>query len=338
MPHQITLMPSGIAFAADANETLLEAALRQDILLPHGCKHGACGTCKGSVLSGAADPGKYLPHALSDTEREAGKILFCAAHAKSDLTLDCPQASMSARIHPKSLPVRIEHLEKVAEDIILLRLRLPASETFTFRAGQYLDFLLTENRRRSFSIANAPESGDFIELHIRRIRGGFFTTWLFETAKVKDILQIEGPYGSFFLHEASEKPAILMATGTGFAPIKSMVEWSLAQNHCRPLHFYWGSRHASGLYARALPERWAAEHSHLRFTPVLFKSAPDWEGRTGSIEEVVAADYPDLSTFEVYACGSPEMVETAQQTLLERCRLPESAFYADAFTFAAPEQ
>jgi len=335
MNHQVTLMPSGATFTASADETLLEAALRQGILLPHGCRQGACGACKGDVLSGTVDHGKYQAHTLPQSEREAGKTLFCCAHVQSDLTLDCPQASVNVATACKSMSVRIERLEKAAEDVILLRLRLPASETLEFRAGQYIDFLLPENQRRSFSIANAPGSQGFIELHIRRISGGLFTPWLFETAKVKDILRIEGPHGGFFLREDNEKPIILLATGTGFAPIKSIVEQSLAQNSCRPLHLYWGSRHESDLYARALPEQWADEHEHIRFTPVLSAPPPGWQGRVGHVEDAVALDYPDLSGFEVYACGNPAMVETAQHTLVERCHLPEDAFYADAFTLAA---
>jgi len=335
MNHQVTLMPSGATFEASADETLLEAALRQNILIPHGCRHGACGACKGDVLSGTVDHGKSQEHALPQTERELGKILFCSAHAKSDLTINCPQATVNAGTSFKTMSVRIERLEKVAEDVIILNLSLPASETFTFRAGQYVDFLLAEGQRRSFSIANTPEKKGSLELHIRRISGGLFTPWLFETAKVKDILKIEGPHGGFFLREDSEKPIIMLATGTGFAPIKSIVEDSLLQNSRRPVHIYWGSRRESGLYARALPEQWAAEHPHIRFTPILAVPPADWQGRVGRVEDAVATDYPDLSDCEVYASGNPEMVETAHRALSERCRLPEDAFYADAFTLAA---
>ncbi|MDR0233971.1 MAG: CDP-6-deoxy-delta-3,4-glucoseen reductase [Zoogloeaceae bacterium] len=341
MSHQITIKPSGATFTADADETLLDAALRQGILLPHGCRHGACGACKGGVLSGTVDHGKYQPHALTDAEREAGKTLFCCAHAQSDLTIDCPKATTKAddALKVKTMPVRIERLEKVTKDVILMHLRLPASETLEFRAGQYIDFLLPEGQRRSFSIANAPGKQDFIELHIRHVSGGLFTSWLFETAKVKDILRIEGPHGSFFLRDDNKKPIILLATGTGFAPIKGIVEDSLARKSKHPLHLYWGNRHESGFYARALPEQWVKKHSHIRFTPVLFAPSHDWHGRVGQVEEVAAADYPDLSGFEVYACGNPGMVEAAHHTLTTRCGLPEDAFYADAFAFAAaPEQ
>ncbi|MDR2637737.1 MAG: CDP-6-deoxy-delta-3,4-glucoseen reductase [Zoogloeaceae bacterium] len=335
MNYQITVMPSGATCTAREDETILEATLRQGILLPSGCKNGACGACKGSVLAGDIEHGHYQPHALTAEEREAGKALFCCARARSDLVIECRQASRAGEIVTKLMPARIEALEKAAPDVIVLRLMLPASETLAFRAGQYIDILLPENRRRSYSIANAPEEKGFLELHVRRVPGGFFTTQLFETMKVKDILRFEGPHGSFFLREDSVKPVILLASGTGFAPIKSIVEHTLAQKIQRSLHIYWGCRRQADLYRRALPERWAADHPHIRHTPVLSMPDAGWKGRSGYVHAAVAADYPDLSGHEVYACGNPAMVEAARRDFLA-LGLPEEAFYADAFTFAEP--
>jgi CDP-4-dehydro-6-deoxyglucose reductase len=335
MSHQIILQPCGATYAADADETLLDAALRQGVTIPYGCKHGACGACKASVLAGEVDPGAYQPHALNEQEIADGKVLLCCARAKSDLTLENRQAARVAEIPVKLMPARVEAMEKRAPDVITLDLRLPASETFTFRAGQYIDILLADGGRRSYSIANAPEREGHLELHIRRVPNGRFTGQVFERMKIKDILRFEGPRGGFYLREDSKKPAILLASGTGFAPIKAIVEHTLAQGDARPLHIYWGCRKEIDLYLPALPAAWAAEHAHIRYTPTLSEPDADWQGRAGFVHQAVMADYPDLSGHEVYACGAPAMIEAARKDFTDARKLPEEAFFSDAFTFAA---
>ncbi|MDR0529191.1 MAG: CDP-6-deoxy-delta-3,4-glucoseen reductase [Zoogloeaceae bacterium] len=336
MTYQITIQPNGATYRARADETLLEAALRQNILLPHGCKQGVCAACKGTIREGKVDPGVVPPHVLSEAERADGKILFCRAKALSDLVLESKQVFRSDAQIVKTLPARIEEITRAAEDVLILRLMIPANETFTFRAGQYIDLLLPENRRRSYSIANAPEKTGFLELHIRRVAGGFFTTRLFETITLKEILRFEGPHGGFFLRDMGKanSPALLIASGTGFAPIKAMVESALEQGDPRPLHIYWGCRRKEDIYLSALAEAWAEKYAHLRYTPVLSEPDADWSGRTGYVHLAAAADYPDLSAHEVYACGNPQMIEAAQQTFTAQCKLREEAFYSDAFTFA----
>ncbi|MDR1889389.1 MAG: CDP-6-deoxy-delta-3,4-glucoseen reductase [Zoogloeaceae bacterium] len=334
MSHQITVQPCGATYTAEADETLLDAALRQGITIPYGCKNGACSACKASVLAGEVDPGPYQPHALNEQEIAAGKVLLCCAHAKSDLTIENRQAVLKAEIPVKLMPVRVEAMEKRAPDVITLNLRLPASETFTFRAGQFIDVLLADGQRRSYSIANAPEQAGVLELHIRRVPGGRFTGQVFEQMKVKDILRFEGPHGGFYLRDDSKKPVILLASGTGFAPVKAMVEHAIAQNSDRPLHIYWGCRKEIDLYLSALPTAWAAEHAHIRYTPVLSEPESGWRGRTGFVHQAVVADYPDLSRHEVYACGAPAMIDAARQDFANACKLPEEAFFSDAFTFA----
>ncbi|GHU39879.1 CDP-6-deoxy-delta-3,4-glucoseen reductase [Betaproteobacteria bacterium] len=338
MSHQITLQPSGATCTAEADETLLDAALRQGISIPYGCKTGACGACKASILSGEVDLGAYQPHALNEQEIAAGKALLCCAKAKSDVRVENRQASRASEIPVKLMPTRVEAMEKRAPDVITLNLRLPASETFTFRAGQYIDILLPDGQRRSYSLANAPEQTGALELHIRRVPNGHFTGQVFERMKVKDILRFEGPHGGFYLREACDKPVILLASGTGFAPVKSIVEHAILQNSRRPLHIYWGCRKEIDLYLTALPAAWAAEHAHIRYTPVLSEPDADWQGRTGFVHQAVLADYPDLSGHEVYACGAPPMIDAARKDFANIGKLPEEAFFSDAFTFAAKGQ
>ncbi|MDR0674528.1 MAG: CDP-6-deoxy-delta-3,4-glucoseen reductase [Zoogloeaceae bacterium] len=335
MTYQITLQPGALQYFAEADETLLEAALRQGVNLPYGCKNGACCACKTRLVTGEADRGAYQPHALTAHEIEEGKLLPCTARARSDLTLENLQATRAPEIPVKLMPARVEALTRISHDVIILSLRLPASESFTFRAGQYIDILLPEGQRRSYSIANAPEQEGVLELHIRRVPGGRFTGRVFEQMKVKDILRFEGPRGGFFLREESDKPVILIASGTGFAPVKAIVEYALAQGIARPMRIYWGCRARADLYLPDLPAAWAAEHPHIRFVPVLSAADADWQGRTGFVHQAVIADYPDLSRHEVYACGNPAMVDSARQELAAHCHLPEAAFFADAFTFNA---
>lgn len=335
MTYQITVQPCGATYTAKADETLLDAALRQGITIPYGCKNGACSACKASVLTGEVDLGAYQPHALNEQEIADGKALLCCARAKSDVRIENRQATLTAEIPVKLLPARVEALEKCAPDVILLKLRLPATETFTFRAGQFIDILLADGQRRSYSIANAPKQTGALELHIRRVPNGQFTGQVFEQLNIKDILRFEGPRGGFYLREESDKPAILLASGTGFAPVKAMVEHALGEGSKRPLHIYWGCRKEIDLYLSELPVAWAAGHAHIRYTPVLSEPEAGWQGRTGFVHQAVLADYPDLSAHEVYACGAPPMIDAARKDFTNVGKLPEGAFFSDAFTFAA---
>jgi CDP-4-dehydro-6-deoxyglucose reductase len=335
MSYQVTVQPSGRQFTAEADETILDAALRQGLTMPYGCKDGACGACKGHVQSGSVDHGKAQAHALKDEEKAAGMTLYCCAKAQSDLTIECRQITSANQIPAKTLPSRIEKLEKLAPDVIELHLRLPASERLQFLAGQYIDILLKDGKKRSFSLANAPHDDALLQLHIRHVPGGLFTDQVFSTMKVRDILRFNGPHGSFYLREDSPKPMILLAGGTGFAPIKAIVEHAIAENCQRPMIIYWGARAKVDLYQNALPEKWAAEHASIRYVPVL--SAPvdsdGWSGRTGLVHQAVLADFPELSGYQVYACGAPAMIDAAKRDFMAQ-GLPEEEFFADAFTFS----
>lgn len=332
---QITLVPSGHRFTSDSETPLLEAALSAGLVLPYGCRNGACGSCKARVVTGLVDHGAAAEMALPTADRAAGMTLLCCARALTDLTLECREVRGINDIPVKTLPCRVQRLERVAEDVIILSLKLPVNERLQFLPGQYIEFLLKDGRARAFSIANATEDHGQIELHIRRVAGGEFTRHVFHDMKEKDILRLRGPLGTFFLREESAKPVILVAGGTGFAPLKAIIEHALRTGITRPMTLYWGAQTRSGLYQHALPARWAAENPEFRYVPVLSAATIEdaWSGRTGLVHRAVLTDFPDLSGYQVYVCGSPAMVEAARRDFIA-AGLPETEFFADAFTFA----
>lgn len=330
MAFTVTLRPSGHSFAADSDTSLLQAALDAGITLPYGCRNGACGSCKGKVLAGEVDHGNFQESALSAAERTAGMTLFCCATARSDVTLECREVDAAKDIPLRILPCRVQQLERVADDVIVMSLKLPTNERLQFLAGQYIEFLLKDGKRRAFSIANAPHDDALVTLHIRHVPGGEFTGHIFGAMKEKEILRFQGPLGSFFLDEASKKPIILLAGGTGFAPIKSIVEHAIHAGSTRPMTIYWGARDPAGLYLNQLPLQWAAAHAHIRYVPVL--SDAEWEGRRGLVHRAVLEDHADLSGFQVYACGAPAMIDAARADFAA-AGLPADEFFADSFTF-----
>ena len=333
----VTLQPSGHQFPIEAGETVLEAALRAGFILPYGCKDGACGSCKGKVLSGTVDYGNAQKKALTDEEKAQGKALFCQARALSDLVLEARSVGAAKDIQVKTLPCRVNRLERVADDVMKIQLKLPANERLTFLAGQYIDFLLKDGARRSFSLANPPHDAEVPEIHVRHVAGGQFTDHVFQKMKERDILRFEGPLGTFFLREESSKPIVFVASGTGFAPIKAILEHMIHKGIARPTVLYWGGRRPKDLYQNALAESWAAAHAWLKYVPVISDGLPEdgWTGRTGFVHRAVMADFPDLSGHQVYACGVPVMVDSARKDFVTQCKLPEDEFYADSFTTQA---
>lgn len=333
-PLRITLSPSARSFLTQGEDSLLQAALDAGFVLPYGCRNGACGSCKGKILEGLVDHGNIQPGALSLADRAAGYALFCCAKPLSDVVLECREVSGTNDIPVKTLPCRVEKIVRVAEDVIMLSLKLPVNERLQFLAGQYIEFLLKNGKTRAFSIANAPYAAGLLELHIRHVVGGEFTSHVFTHMKEKDILRLRGPLGTFFLRDA-DKPIIFVAGGTGFAPIKSMIEQALHQGIRRPITLYWGARKRSGLYFDALPMQWATEYPHIRYVPVL--SEPDaadaWHGRTGQVHHAVLQDHPDLSPFQIYVCGAPALTENALKDFTAQ-GLPADEFFADAFSFS----
>lgn len=334
-PLRITLTPSMHSFLTDGEDSLLQAALDAGFILPYGCRNGACGSCKGKVQEGLVDHGDSQLSALSLADRAAGYALLCCARPLSDVVLECREVSGTNNIPVKTLPCRVEKIDRVAEDVIVLSLKLPVNERLQFLAGQYIEFLLKDGKTRAFSIASAPHHEGLLELHIRQIVGGEFTSHIFNHMKAKEILRLRGPLGTFFLREESDKPIILVAGGTGFAPIKSIIEHALHSGIQRPMTLYWGSRNRAGLYLNALAERWAIEHDHIRYVPVLSEpaAADHWTGRTGLVHQAVLEDQSSLGAFQVYACGAPAMVNAAQRDFIAQ-GLPTEEFFADAFTFA----
>lgn len=333
--YQVTLQPSGHRFQVADDETVLEAALRQGVGLPYGCRNGACGSCKGQLAAGRLDYGIYQERTLRPEEKAAGKALFCVAKPLSDLTLEVKEIGGSADLQVRTLPCRVEKVEKPAADVAVLYLKLPAQERLQFLAGQYIDILLKDGRRRSFSLANAPHHDQFLELHVRRIADGFFTHYVFDEMRDRAILRFEGPLGTFFLREDSDKPVIFMAGGTGFAPIKAVIEHALHAHLDREMVLYWGARTLADLYMPGPPAQWAREHPHFTFIPVLSDPAPGdlWQGRTGLVHQAILDDFQDMSGYQVYACGAPAMIEIGQKTFVQR-GLAEDNFFADSFTFA----
>ena len=341
MSYQVTLKTSGKQFTVNPDENLLEAALRQGINLPYGCKNGACGSCKGKVLEGQVTHGQHSESALNKADETAGGILFCCSHPQSDLLIEAREVQGAGDIAIRKVPCRVNTISKPSADVAILKLQLPAAERFQFLAGQYVEFLLKDGQRRAYSIANAPEQEGPLELHIRHLPGGLFTDFVFGAVtpalKEKDILRFEGPLGSFFLREDSKKPIIFVAAGTGFAPIKSIIEQMQAKKITRPIHLYWGGRRPSDLYLDDLCQSWEQEIADFKYIPVISDGLAEdrWQGRTGFVHQAAMVDHPDMKDFQVYACGAPVMVNAARNDFSSKCHLPEEEFFADSFTSAA---
>ncbi|MEY3540357.1 MAG: hypothetical protein RL184_428 [Pseudomonadota bacterium] len=343
LSYQVELKTSGKTFSVEADETVLEAALRQSINLPYGCKNGACGSCKGRLLTGKITHGDHSQSALSPADETAGATLLCCAHPQTDLLIEVREVQGGGDIPVRKVPCRINTIKFASDDVAILQLQLPASERFQFLAGQYLEFLLKDNKRRAYSIANAPHEEGPLELHIRHLPGGLFTDPLFgQTAdgkqiKEKDILRFEGPLGSFFLREDSKKPIIFLASGTGFAPIKAMLTSIQNKKIDREIHFYWGGRRPKDLYMDSLCQEFTHTIPGFHYIPVISEALPEdgWQGRTGFVHRAVMHDFSDLSSYQVYACGAPIVIAAARTDFVKECRLPEEEFFADSFTSEA---
>ncbi len=336
MAHTCTLLPSGHTYTVPDDTTLLEAALEAGLTLPYGCRNGACGACKAKVTTGLIDYGNAQEHALTAEDRDRGFALTCCAKPLSDVALEVHEVGSQKDIPVKTMPCRVHELRMAAEDVMVMKLKLPTNERLQFLAGQYIEFLLPEGKRRAFSLANAPHEDDLLELHLRLIPGGSFTAQVFSTMKVKDILRFEGPLGTFRLREESDKPMIMVAGGTGFAPIKALIEHAIHNHIKRPIALYWGAKNRAELYLPDLPQQWAAAHPHITYVPVLSEpTASDaWSGRTGFVHQVALEDFADLSGHQAYVCGAPVMVEAALRDFVAH-GLPADEFFADIFSYAA---
>ncbi|MBC7619607.1 MAG: CDP-6-deoxy-delta-3,4-glucoseen reductase [Candidatus Saccharibacteria bacterium] len=333
----VTVQPSGRNFTVPSGDTVLTAGIQQGIGLPYGCKDGACGSCKCKMLSGSVVHGNHQSKALSTAEEGHGYVLTCCALPQSDLVLESRQVTQVGALPIKKMPTRVSSMCQVSDDVMVIKLQLPANDTFMYRAGQYVEFILRDGVRRSYSMANAPHLGPGIELHIRHMPGGKFTDHVFGAMKEKEMLRVEGPFGSFFLHEDSDKPIILLASGTGFAPVKALIEHMQHQRIARKTVLYWGGRNPSDLYMQDWVQTQLAVMPKLSFVPVVSEAQEGgtWSGRTGFVHRAVMQDFPDMRGYEVYACGAPVVVDSARIDFVAQCGLDSDDFFADAFTSEA---
>jgi CDP-4-dehydro-6-deoxyglucose reductase len=340
MSFTVTVQPSGRSFPVERDEPILAAAIRQGIGLPYGCKDGACGSCKCRLLEGRVIHGVHQSKALSADEEAAGLILTCQAAPQTDIVLEARTVPGAGEFPVRKMPTRVTSIARPAPDVAILQMQLPANDRLQYHAGQYVEFILRDGSRRSYSMANAPhtqEDKPGIELHLRHLPGGKFTDHVFTAMKERDILRMEGPFGSFFLREDSDKPMILLASGTGFAPIKAIIEQLQHTHSQRHAVLYWGCRSKADLYLHEWAQQAAAALPNLSYIPVLSEPKPEdaWTGRSGFVHQAVMHDHPNLMNHQVYACGAPIMVESAHRDFVAKCGLPDDEFYADAFTSEA---
>ena len=333
MAFRVVLQPSGHSFEVPPDKTVLLAGLEAGFHMPYSCRVGTCRTCRGTIKSGRVDYGDVHPTYLPDIDKAKGYVLCCQARPLEDTVIEVKELDGMAGLRPRVVPCRVEKVDKPAPDVAVIGVRLPMNENFRFLAGQHIDVQLKDGKRRSYSIANSPkpEGVTTLELHVRHTPGGAFTDQVFSTLKVRDLLRFEGPLGTFYVREDSDKPIVMVASGTGFAPIKAMCEAAMQKGMKRPIALYWGCWTRRDMYMLGVPESW--QHPNLKFIPVLSNPTPEcaWTGRTGFVHRAVMEDFPDLSGVQVYACGAPVMVEAARADFSAKCGLPPEEFYADAF-------
>jgi CDP-4-dehydro-6-deoxyglucose reductase len=337
MTHTVRLHPGGERFEVLDDEPVLAAGLRAGLHLPHSCRGGSCGACEARVLAGEVCYPNGLPPGLTEAEAAGGRALLCQARARCDLELEARALAVPEEVRIRRLPCRVETREHLSHDVIRLVVKLPSLEPFVFLAGQYVDFLLEGGRRRSYSIASPPHQPDRLELHVRRVAGGEFTRRVFDDLGERSLLRLEGPLGGFWLREDSDRPVVMVAGGTGFAPLKAMLGHLMHEGATRPVRFYWGVRRPRDLYEGELVARWAEQHDWFDFVPVMSEALPedDWSGRCGWVHEAVLADHPSLAHVDVYAAGPPPMIAVIQELFPAR-GLPQGRLYFDSFEFSTP--
>ena len=334
MSYTVTLKASGKTFQAKPSQTILEAAADAGITIPYGCRSGMCGSCKGKLISGDVMLEDYQESALTEQEKSDGLILCCKALATESITIDIRESEEEV-IKSKVTPVRVESLEKLNQDVVKMMLKLPGDEILKFKAGQYIEFIMADNSRRAFSLANPPHK-NLLELHLRLIEGGKFTQFVFNEMKEKSIHRIDAPIGQFYLRE-SEKPIIFVAGGTGFAPVKSVIEDMIFNNINRPIFLYRGVGKFEDLYMHDLSSEWANTINEFTYIPVSQNQSSNSDQlRIGLVHEAVLEDFESLNNVQVYCCGAPGLVQSAFESFVEK-GLPENEFFADAFTFAPPK-
>lgn len=319
----IKLQPSGVNFDADKSVTILDAALDNNINIEYSCKDGTCGSCKAKLISGEVEQGDNI--SLSNEDLANGFILTCCAKAKSDIEINVNYYPELSHIKKKTYPCKLDDIKFIGLDIAILTLRLPPTAKIEYLSGQFVD-LIINGQRRSYSIANAPDGK--IELHIRKVPNGVFSKLIFNELKLQQLLRIEGPQGTFFVRN-NERPLIFLAGGTGFAPVKAMVEELIKNNDLRPIHIYWGMPEAKLFYSEIAKE-WAMEYPNIQYIPVVSGADNSWGGKTGFVHQTVIEDFSELNSYSVYACGSLAMISAAHQAFVAH-GLAEDQFFSDAF-------
>jgi NAD(P)H-flavin reductase/ferredoxin len=333
MKHRVTIAGRDIAFDCEEGETILDAAQRAGFELPYSCRKGVCATCEGRLVAGEVETGRdEAPRPLAGP---AEGVMFCRARPRSRLEIAPTRVERRDPLARRTLSATVFRIERPTADVALVHLRFPAGVKVPFKAGQYLQVLLEDGERRNFSMANPPAEKDGAQLHIRHVPGGRFSETVLARLEAGQKLTVELPFGDFFLREGGDHPIILVATGTGFAPIKSIIEDALKRGVRRRMVLYWGARTPADLYRADLPARWVARHPHFAFVPVVSEAAPGWTGRTGLVHQAVLDDHPSLAQHQVYACGNPAMVAAARRAFVAQAALPPQEIYCDAFVTAA---
>jgi len=339
MTFNVVNRSSGKQFQVEQNETVLQAALRHGRVFPYSCRDGACGSCKADLIQGRVDYGQVQAQVLTDEEKADGKVLLCQARPLEDLIIAVGEIAAAQNIEIKMMPCRVASMENLAHDVMALQLQLPQQQRLQFLAGQYIDILLRDGRRRSFSLANAPFQDNTLEIHIRLVPDGRFTNHVFSAMKERDILRLQGPLGTFFLREESQQPILMMAGGTGIAPVKSILEDAFVKGIKRPIHLFWGVRAKRDLYLDTMIDGWCARHPGLSYTPVLSEPQPDdwWSGAVGWVHQALIDAYPCLDEYEVYASGPPPMIEAGKSAFASHGLRADRLFY-DSFEFSSDAQ
>ncbi|MDG9970134.1 2Fe-2S iron-sulfur cluster-binding protein [Achromobacter mucicolens] len=327
MAYRVHILETETAFEVEEGETVLQAAERSSVKLPHECTFGGCGTCRIKLESGAVRYDEF-PMALTPEEAEQGFALACQARPAGDL---CISVASSRQVFPdpRRICATIRRIHRFCDDVIHLTLALP--EALDYVPGQYMNVVLPDGETRSFSMASAP-AGNLVDFHVRRIPGGRYTDQWLGQAVAGASVEIEAPLGVFSYHEEDWRPLIMMATGTGIAPIKAILESLLDNEDCPPVTLYWGMRTEADLYLRDEIQNWTSRLYEFNFVPVLSRAGADWQGRRGYVQEAVLADHADLSEHAFYLCGAPEMIRQAKSLLAERGASLDH-LYADSFTF-----
>jgi CDP-4-dehydro-6-deoxyglucose reductase len=329
MAYRVELLESAETFCVEEGESILDGATRANVKLPHECTFGGCGTCRVRVQEGRVSYTEF-PMALTEEEHALGYALACQARAGSDLTLSVA-ASRISFAEPVCVTASITHIHSVCTDVIHLGLEFPDGAMPAYRPGQYMNVLLPDGGTRSFSMASPP-NGNLADFHVRRIPGGRFTEALLQQAAPGTPLQVQAPLGTFCLHEEDYRPLLMVATGTGIAPIKAMLESLLDNPDCPPVTLYWGMRGEQDLYLRDAIESWRGRLYEFQFVPVLSRGGDQWQGRRGHVQDAVAEDLDDLSEHAIYLCGSPDMVNEAK-ALFAMLGASMKHIHADSFSF-----